>query len=173
MLISKTCTASRRCMFAPSTMPNHSLKPSWSRRTSKNRSQLFCSQSYLGGCRGDKKWNPRILSNVGLTALQLAEKERNLELATFLRDKQAQWLLTTLRLRPMSSWPQLDVADWVEAIGFRQYRDLFWKNNIDGNALLRLDAESLKRDIGITSFGHREQIASSPWCRHSFIFFCS
>eukprot|EP01122_Echinamoeba_exundans_P015392 TRINITY_DN728_c0_g1_i1.p1 TRINITY_DN728_c0_g1~~TRINITY_DN728_c0_g1_i1.p1 ORF type:complete len:721 (-),score=143.90 TRINITY_DN728_c0_g1_i1:2567-4729(-) len=109
---------------------------------------------------GDKKWNPRLLSNVGLTALQLAEKERNLELATFLRDKQAQWLLTTLRQRPMSNWPQLDVADWIEAIGFRQYRDLFWKNNIDGNALLRLDAESLKRDIGITSFGHREQIAS-------------
>lgn len=101
------------------------------------------------------------MNNVGLTALQLAEKERSVELATFLRERQAQSLLTALRQRPMSSWPQLDVADWIEAIGFRQYRELFWKNNLDGNALLRLDADSLKRDIGITSFGHREQIAAS------------
>jgi hypothetical protein len=63
-------------------------------------------------------------------------------------------------MRQMTTWMQADVADWIECIGFAQYRENFVSNNISGSALTRLDVDSLKKDLGIGSFGHRTAIVN-------------
>lgn len=60
---------------------------------------------------------------------------------------QSEVLLSTLKMRAMSTWMQSDVADWIESIGYAQYRDHFVRNNISGTALAKLTIDSLKTDI--------------------------
>ncbi|EGG25012.1 non-receptor tyrosine kinase [Cavenderia fasciculata] len=55
-------------------------------------------------------------------------------------------------------WPPNDVAVWLEAIGYGQYRKNFRENNISGRHLLLFDHELLKSDLGIEPLGHRADI---------------
>jgi hypothetical protein len=52
----------------------------------------------------------------------------------------------------MTTWMQSDVADWIDCVGYPQYRDNFVRNNISGTALTKLTLDSLKTDIR-TYFG--------------------
>lgn len=56
------------------------------------------------------------------------------------------------------SWKIDDVADWVEFLGFKQYRACFKDNLINGRKLITVDASSLPR-MGITDFEHIKVIA--------------
>ncbi|XP_020622467.1 sterile alpha motif domain-containing protein 15-like isoform X2 [Orbicella faveolata] len=56
------------------------------------------------------------------------------------------------------SWKIDDVADWVEFLGFQQYRACFKDNLINGRKLITVDASSLPR-MGITDFEHIKVIA--------------
>ncbi|KAJ7377299.1 ribosomal large subunit assembly [Desmophyllum pertusum] len=56
------------------------------------------------------------------------------------------------------SWKIEDVADWVEFLGFEQYRACFKDNLINGRKLINIDASSLPR-MGVTDFEHIKVIA--------------
>src|SRR5690349_21207694 len=51
----------------------------------------------------------------------------------------------------------MDVADWLQALGFEQYVAAFRANDVTVALLPRLTADDLK-DLGITSVGHRRQL---------------
>ncbi|XP_046849191.1 sterile alpha motif domain-containing protein 15-like [Xenia sp. Carnegie-2017] len=55
-------------------------------------------------------------------------------------------------------WTPKDVADWIEYLGFPQYRDCFLSNGVNGRKLITVHASSLPR-IGITDFEHIKFIA--------------
>jgi len=50
-------------------------------------------------------------------------------------------------------WAIDDVANWIEEIGFPQYRSCITSNLIDGRKLVIMDSSNLPR-IGITDFDH-------------------
>lgn len=56
------------------------------------------------------------------------------------------------------SWTIEDVADWVEFLGFNQYRACFKDNLINGRKLINVDASSLPR-MGVNDFEHIKIIA--------------
>ncbi|CAH1263606.1 sterile alpha motif domain-containing protein 15-like [Branchiostoma lanceolatum] len=57
-------------------------------------------------------------------------------------------------------WSCEDVADWIEQLGFPQYRECFTTNLINGRKLIQADCSSLPR-LGITDFEHMKLIARS------------
>nr|XP_002120831.1 sterile alpha motif domain-containing protein 15-like [Ciona intestinalis] len=57
-------------------------------------------------------------------------------------------------------WTCDDVANWIEEIGFPQYRLCFTNNLIDGRKLVLMDASNLPK-LGVTDFDHILFIASS------------
>jgi hypothetical protein len=54
----------------------------------------------------------------------------------------------------------VDIADWLESLGLRQYEQAFRDNDIDEKVLPRLTAEDLTA-IGVTSVGHRRTLLSA------------
>eukprot|EP01080_Neovahlkampfia_damariscottae_P001742 gene1742-511_t len=57
----------------------------------------------------------------------------------------------------VNSWKTEDVLKWIEEIGYKEYSELFKKNDIDGIELLKLSENDLK-EMGIDSIGHRRKI---------------
>jgi hypothetical protein len=57
--------------------------------------------------------------------------------------------------RPLVSWDVKDVCNWVEVIGFGQYRRRFAHHSVDGVLLIALTDEQYKSDLGILPLGHR------------------
>ncbi|GAX73673.1 hypothetical protein CEUSTIGMA_g1124.t1 [Chlamydomonas eustigma] len=57
--------------------------------------------------------------------------------------------------RHPSLWDVKDVCNWVEVLGFMQYRRKFSHNCVDGTLLLKLTDAQLKRELGILPLGHR------------------
>ncbi|XP_002120831.2 sterile alpha motif domain-containing protein 15-like [Ciona intestinalis] len=57
-------------------------------------------------------------------------------------------------------WTCDDVANWIEEIGFPQYRLCFTNNLIDGRKLILMDASNLPK-LGVTDFDHILFISSS------------
>ncbi|KJE91476.1 hypothetical protein CAOG_02606 [Capsaspora owczarzaki ATCC 30864] len=62
-----------------------------------------------------------------------------------------------LDLSTIHQWTAEDVAQWMGANGFAEYIPLFQENDIDGEALLALDHETLG-SMSITSAGRRLRI---------------
>ncbi|GFH22797.1 SAM domain-containing protein, partial [Haematococcus lacustris] len=60
--------------------------------------------------------------------------------------------------RPVTSWDVRDVCNWVQAIGFPQYRTKFAHNSVKGDLLLRLTDDELARQLGILPLGHRQAL---------------
>ncbi|XP_068750521.1 sterile alpha motif domain-containing protein 15-like [Montipora capricornis] len=56
------------------------------------------------------------------------------------------------------NWSTEDVADWVEFLGFKQYRACFRDNLINGRKLINVDASSLP-NMGVNDFAHIKVIA--------------
>ncbi|XP_031552477.1 sterile alpha motif domain-containing protein 15-like [Actinia tenebrosa] len=56
------------------------------------------------------------------------------------------------------NWTVEDVADWIEYLGFNQYRRPFADNLINGRKLIEIDASALPK-IGINDFEHIKFIA--------------
>lgn len=54
----------------------------------------------------------------------------------------------------------MDLAQWLNEIGFPQYVDLFNANNIDEEVLRSLSGEDLK-DLGVGSLGHRKKLVAA------------
>ncbi len=52
-------------------------------------------------------------------------------------------------------WNPTDVSKWLGEIGLPQYKNVFFQNDVDGQALLGLTKKELQEELGITSFGHR------------------
>lgn len=57
------------------------------------------------------------------------------------------------------AWSVRDVCDWVESVGFGQYRKKFAHHAVDGPLLLKIDEAALKREVGIVVYGHRTRLA--------------
>ncbi|KAI5812671.1 MAPKKK cascade protein kinase regulator Ste50 [Pyronema omphalodes] len=57
----------------------------------------------------------------------------------------------------ISEWDTEGVASWMNSLGFGKYHDALLDNDIDGEALIRLNQEEL-RELGVTSVGHRLSI---------------
>ncbi|CAK8683385.1 sterile alpha motif domain-containing protein 15-like [Clavelina lepadiformis] len=57
-------------------------------------------------------------------------------------------------------WSLDDVANWVEEIGFPQYRECFTSNLIDGRKMILVNSSNLPR-MGVTDFDHILFITSS------------
>ena len=57
------------------------------------------------------------------------------------------------------AWIVRDVCDWVESVGFGQYRKKFAHHAVDGPLLLKIDEAALKREVGIVVYGHRSRLA--------------
>uniref|UniRef100_H2Y9D8 SAM domain-containing protein n=1 Tax=Ciona savignyi TaxID=51511 RepID=H2Y9D8_CIOSA len=57
-------------------------------------------------------------------------------------------------------WSCDDVANWIEEIGFPQYRLCFTTNLIDGRKFILINASNLPK-LGITDFDHILFIAAS------------
>ncbi|XP_078000937.1 sterile alpha motif domain-containing protein 15-like [Glandiceps talaboti] len=57
-------------------------------------------------------------------------------------------------------WSCEDVADWIEQLGFPQYRECFTRNLINGRKLIIVDCSHLPL-LGITDFEHMKLIARS------------
>lgn len=57
-------------------------------------------------------------------------------------------------------WTCEDVANWIEELGFPQYRECFRTNLIDGRKLILADASHLP-NIGVIDFDHIKFIAAS------------
>ena len=51
------------------------------------------------------------------------------------------------------AWSVRDVCDWVESVGFGQYRKKFAHHAVDGPLLLKIDEAALKREVGIVGSG--------------------
>src|SRR5271163_2581597 len=51
----------------------------------------------------------------------------------------------------------MDVADWLQEIGFERYEAAFRENDVDAELLLGLTDNDLK-DIGVNSLGHRRRL---------------
>mmetsp|Transcript_21929 Transcript_21929/g.39752 ORF Transcript_21929/g.39752 Transcript_21929/m.39752 type:complete len:335 (-) Transcript_21929:43-1047(-) len=56
-----------------------------------------------------------------------------------------------------SSWNSRDVGDWIEVIGFPQYRRMFISRAADGNILLSITPAILDQ-IGVRNLGHQSRI---------------
>ncbi|EDO37353.1 predicted protein, partial [Nematostella vectensis] len=50
-------------------------------------------------------------------------------------------------------WTIEDVAEWIEYLGFKQYRRPFSDNLVNGRRLIQVDASTLPR-MGVTDFEH-------------------
>lgn len=57
------------------------------------------------------------------------------------------------------SWSTDDVSDWIEELGFPEYKILFEQNFIDGRKLIRIDSSSLVR-MKIQNFDHIKKITA-------------
>lgn len=57
-------------------------------------------------------------------------------------------------------WSVDQVADWIEELGFPNYKECFKQNVIDGRKLILIEASAFP-NIGITDFEHIKMIAKS------------
>jgi hypothetical protein len=51
------------------------------------------------------------------------------------------------------------VGSWLEKIGLEDYREKFKENHISGKNLLHLTEKELKKDLEMTSVGHRKNFS--------------
>ena len=51
----------------------------------------------------------------------------------------------------------MDVADWLQELGFERYEAAFRENDVDAELMLGLTDNDLK-DIGVNSLGHRRRL---------------
>ncbi|XP_042323964.1 sterile alpha motif domain-containing protein 15 isoform X2 [Sceloporus undulatus] len=59
---------------------------------------------------------------------------------------------------PHLAWSPEEVAAWVEALGFPQYKECFTENFISGRKLIHVNCSNLPQ-IGITDFEHMKEIS--------------
>ncbi|XP_046358018.1 sterile alpha motif domain-containing protein 15-like [Haliotis rufescens] len=64
------------------------------------------------------------------------------------------------RVPPAIQWTNDQVSDWIEELGFPQYKPCFTTNMIDGRKLVAIEASAFP-NIGITDFEHIKIIAKS------------
>jgi hypothetical protein len=55
-------------------------------------------------------------------------------------------------------WTSAEVRKWLEAIGLDVYAPTFEAAGVQGGDLVAMDAEALKRRLGVASLGHRSQL---------------
>ncbi|XP_041070942.1 sterile alpha motif domain-containing protein 15-like [Carcharodon carcharias] len=55
-------------------------------------------------------------------------------------------------------WQEKEVANWIQKLGFPQYKDCFISNRITGRKLIFVNCSTLPR-IGITDFEHMKVIS--------------
>ena len=64
-----------------------------------------------------------------------------------------------LRLNPKPQyWSAAEVRMWLESLGLEMYVPTFEAAGIQGADLIAMDAEALKRRLGVASLGHRAQM---------------
>uniref|UniRef100_A0ABM5FB00 Sterile alpha motif domain-containing protein 15 isoform X3 n=1 Tax=Pogona vitticeps TaxID=103695 RepID=A0ABM5FB00_9SAUR len=70
---------------------------------------------------------------------------------------------SALRGRPYLAWSPEEVAEWIEALGFPQYKECFTANFISGRKLIHVNCSNLPQ-IGITDFEHMKFIQKAGLC---------
>uniref|UniRef100_A0A6J0TP14 Sterile alpha motif domain-containing protein 15 isoform X1 n=1 Tax=Pogona vitticeps TaxID=103695 RepID=A0A6J0TP14_9SAUR len=65
---------------------------------------------------------------------------------------------SALRGRPYLAWSPEEVAEWIEALGFPQYKECFTANFISGRKLIHVNCSNLPQ-IGITDFEHMKEVS--------------
>lgn len=69
-------------------------------------------------------------------------------------------MLNKLELPKQFKWTVDDVLDWIDDLGFPQYKDSFRMNFIDGKKLIPIDASALIK-MNIKNFDHIKMITRS------------
>ena len=59
------------------------------------------------------------------------------------------------------AWKKEEVEAWLESLGLSLYLPAFEAAGVEGADLILLDAEQLKRRLGVTSLGHRTKMLKS------------
>uniref|UniRef100_A0A8C0G9T6 Diacylglycerol kinase n=1 Tax=Chelonoidis abingdonii TaxID=106734 RepID=A0A8C0G9T6_CHEAB len=57
----------------------------------------------------------------------------------------------------VEKWGAEEVAAWLDALGLAEYKDIFFRHDIQGSELILLERRDLK-DLGITKVGHMKRI---------------
>lgn len=52
----------------------------------------------------------------------------------------------------------IEVSNWLEELGFRQYSQIFKDNEVNGDILRTLTSEELRDDLAVTNLRHRRDI---------------
>ena len=71
-----------------------------------------------------------------------------------MRDRLEMAVTEAMRRHPCT-WDVREVCNWIELIGFMQYRRKFSHNSVDGEVLVAMTDEQLKKDLGVLPLGHR------------------
>lgn len=64
-----------------------------------------------------------------------------------------------MSLADVRRWTTTDVQDWVESIGFQEYRSAFLEASVDGSRLLAMDVDALGAEVLLASREHAEIFA--------------
>jgi hypothetical protein len=51
-----------------------------------------------------------------------------------------------------------DVGEWIDSLGFSNFKPIFIENFISGKELVELTMDELKDDLGVTALGARKAI---------------
>ena len=71
-----------------------------------------------------------------------------------MRDRLEMAVTEAMRRHPCT-WDIKEVCNWIEVIGFMQYRRKFSHNSVDGEVLVAMTDDQLKKDLGVLPLGHR------------------
>lgn len=114
--------------------------------------------------------DPEAMDGEGRTPGHIAKEYSFDDLIDILNKAVREKRLEELEAKGVNSWTSKEVGEWIESVGYPQYKINFTKNHITGSVLLqKLDMEVLKKELGITSYGARaeilDRIASIPYQR--------
>jgi len=128
----------------------------------------------------ETKLSPQPIKTVALTAsmsvecskhhpssFELVTPGRTYYLSADTEQEMKQWVAAfcetfiTCFTSNMQAWTVKEVGEWIEHLGYPQYKDAFIKNDITGPMLAKLDSTTLKSELSISSFGARSHILES------------
>ncbi|XP_034637812.1 diacylglycerol kinase delta-like isoform X1 [Trachemys scripta elegans] len=73
------------------------------------------------------------------------------------KDKDKFQKLKSNSMVPVEKWGAEEVAAWLDTLGLGEYKDFFFRHDIQGSELILLERRDLK-DLGITKVGHMKRI---------------
>lgn len=106
------------------------------------------SPSASSGGGGDYRYDERGVGAGG------RDGQRGRREGETMRERLEMAVTEAMRRHPCT-WDVREVCNWIEVIGFMQYRRKFSHNSVEGELLVAMTDEHLKKDLGILPLGHR------------------